>query len=80
MKQICLSELPLNTRAEVVRIDCAKSLKARLNELGLFEGEVISPVLKSPLGEPMAYKIGGALIALRNSDCDKITVEKNDSL
>ena len=76
MKQICLSELPLNTRAEVVKIDCEKSLKTRLNELGLFEGEVVFPVLKSPLGEPMAYKIGGALIALRNSDCDKITVKR----
>ena len=76
MKQICLSELPLNTRAEVVKIDCEKSLKTRLNELGLFEGEVISAMIKSPLGEPMAYKIGGALIALRNSDCDKITVKR----
>lgn len=76
MKQICLSELPLNTRAEVVKIDCEKNLKTRLNELGLFEGEVISPVLKSPLGEPKAYKIGGALIALRNSDCDIITVKR----
>lgn len=76
MKQICLSELPLNTRAEVISIDCEKSLKTRLNELGLFEGEVITSMLKSPLGEPMAYKIGGALIALRNSDCEKITVKR----
>ena len=77
MKQICLSELPLNTQAEVIKIDCEKNLKARLNELGLFEGEVISPMLISPLGEPRAYKIGGALIALRNSDCDKITVSRS---
>lgn len=75
MKQICLSELPINTRAEVVKIECEKSLRSRLNELGLFEGEVIYSVFKSPLGEPKAYLIGGALIALRNTDCDKITVE-----
>lgn len=76
MKQICLSELSINERAKVVRIDCEKSLKSRLNELGLFEGNVIAPELISPLGEPKAYKIGGALIALRDSDCDKITVKR----
>lgn len=76
MKQICLSELMINERAKVVTIECKKSLKSRLNELGLFEGNVITPALKSPLGEPKAYKIGGALIALRDSDCEKITVAR----
>lgn len=75
MKEICLSELPMNKRGEVVDINCEKRLKNRLYELGIFDGAVISPVLKSPFGEPRAYNVSGSLIALRGSDCDKISVK-----
>ena len=44
------------------------------SDLGLFEGNDICPVLKSPLGEPRAYRINEATIALRDFDCKKITV------
>ena len=75
MKILRLSELPMNTPAKVVSIGCDERLKQRLGELGLYEGETVTAVLKSPLGQPRAYMIGGAVIALRNSDCKKIKAE-----
>ena len=50
------------------------NLKQRLNDLGLCEGSVIKCLGYSPLGDPHAYLIGGAVIALRNSDCNYVKV------
>lgn len=74
MKKMQLSHLPLGRTAKVVCVDCNNKLKNRLSDLGLYEGNDICPVLKSPLGEPRAYRINEATIALRDSDCKKITV------
>ncbi len=74
MRSTQLNLLPLGRTAKVVRVDCNNKLKNRLSDLGLYEGNDICPVLKSPLGEPRAYRINEATIALRDSDCKKITV------
>ncbi len=71
-----LNQLMLNQSAVVEQINCSDKLKNRLYELGIYEGAVITPVLKSPFGEPKAYRAGDSVIALRNSDCDNITVKK----
>lgn len=73
-----LSELELNKIANIKNINCEKNLKRRLNDLGLYEGSEIIPVLKSPFNEPRAYMFNGSVIALRKSDCDKITVICNE--
>ena len=42
--------------------------------LGLIEGTVVSRVLTAPSGDPSAYLIRGAKIAIRNVSAGKITV------
>ena len=74
MRSTQLNLLPLGRTAKVVRVDCNNKLTNRLSDLGLYEGNDICPVLKSPLGEPRAYRINEATVALRDADCKKITV------
>lgn len=74
MKKMQLSHLPLGRTARVATVKCNNKLKNRLSDLGLYEGNEVCPVLKSPLGEPRAYRINGATIALRDKDCENITV------
>ena len=74
MRSTQLNLLPLGRTAKVVCVDCNNKLKNRLSDLGLYEGTDICPVLKSPLGEPRAYRINEATVALRDADCKKITV------
>lgn len=74
MNSTRLNLLPLGRTARVVHVECNDKLKSRLSDLGLYEGNYICPVLKSPLGEPRAYRINEATVALRDSDCRKITV------
>ncbi|HAM06670.1 MAG TPA: ferrous iron transport protein A, partial [Ruminococcaceae bacterium] len=46
-------------------------------DMGITEGEKIVPIMKSPFGDPTAYLSKGTVIALRESDCSKITVRLN---
>ena len=51
------------------------AIRRRLYDLGLIKGTKVSCVIKSPKGNPIAYNIRGAIIALRNSDTDKILIK-----
>lgn len=59
----------------VTVLNTKESLKRRLQELGLLEGTYLECVLKSPSGDPKAYRINGALIAIRHEDCNEILLQ-----
>lgn len=67
----------LNTGEEGIvtyfRKDCP--LLSRLLDLGLTEGTRVCCLLKSPSGDPKAYYIRGALIALRCEDASLVFVK-----
>lgn len=50
------------------------SMRRRLQDLGVVEGTIIECLQKSPSGDPIAYKIRGAIIALRSEDANKIII------
>lgn len=52
------------------------SLKRRLLDLGIIKGAKITPILKSPSGDPTAFEIRGTLIALRKEDASLILIKK----
>ena len=70
---LCLSALPEGESAYVTEIN---AMDRRLTDLGLVRGTRVTCVLKSPAGDPCAYLIRGALIALRRTDADGVTLER----
>lgn len=73
--------LTLNNVAEgqIIRVKQLLSqgtMRRRLLDLGLIEGTEIMCLQKSPAGDPVAYFIRGAVIALRSEDSCQILVEK----
>ena len=56
-------------RGTVKEITLTGSMRRRLQDIGLIPGTPVECVGKSPLGDPSAYLIRGAVIALRASDC-----------
>ena len=60
--------------AVVEAVDTELSLKQRLYDIGLVPGTRVKVVHQSPSGNPRAYLVRGAVIALRNCDARKITV------
>ncbi len=52
------------------------ALRRRLLDLGLVRGTVVKCVGKSPAGDPSAYLIRGAVIALRAGDSAMILLDE----
>lgn len=50
-------------------------MRRRLQDIGLIEGTEVLCLQKSPSGDPVAYLIRGAVIALRGEDSSKIILE-----
>lgn len=75
-KNICtLSDIKLGESAKVTSLKNCGSMRRRLQDIGLIEGTKVKCVLKSPCGDPSAYQIRGAVIALRNDDASDIYVK-----
>lgn len=50
------------------------SIRRRLLDIGLVEDTEVECLGKSPAGDPCAYLIRGAVIAIRSEDCRDILV------
>ena len=73
-----LSALALGESAEVVALaaSCRGAQRRRLLDLGLVPGTRVTSELRGPSGDPTAYRIRGALIALRRDQASHIFVHK----
>lgn len=69
-----LCDLNIDESAEVIKLTNQGAMRRRLQDIGLIEGTKVKCVLKSPLGDPKAYEIRGAVIAIREEDAGKIYV------
>ena len=73
---LCLSALPEGESAYVTQVRAGPAMDRRLIDLGLVRGTRVTCVLKSPAGDPCAYLIRGALVALRRADADGVALER----
>ncbi len=69
-----LNELKEGQNATVTDIKLSGAIRRRLLDLGLIKGTEVKCIMKSHHGDPIAYRIRGALIALRNCDTEHIYV------
>lgn len=72
--KLTLNNLPLNTKAVVNSVDCKGNLINRIYDFGIIKNCVITPIYRSPFGDPTAYLVKNAIIALRANDSKDITV------
>ena len=70
-----LFDLEIGEKCLIDKILCCGNIKRRLMDIGLIEDTVVECVNKSPQGDPKAFLIRGAVIALRQSDCQNILVK-----
>ena len=74
-KSVCsLTDLKIGETARVNKLSLTGSMRRIVQDIGLIEGTEVECVLKSPGGDPIAYQIRGAIIALRNEDSLNILV------
>ena len=65
-------------RARIKEITATGSIRRRLLDIGLVEGTEIKCVGKSPAGDPAAFSIRGAVIAIRSEDSSNVIAEITD--
>ena len=71
-----LSELELNQKCVIKKLNSNGIIHRRFQDLGLIPGNYVSCVLISPFGNPKAFKINGMVLAIRNEDSKLIEVER----
>jgi len=69
-----LTNLPPGKTALVVGLNFDGTIRRRLQDIGLIPGTRVECVQKSPLGDPIAYLIRGAIIALRSEDSSCVLI------
>jgi len=70
-----LSSLEPGESGRVVALRCEGFNRRRLLDLGLTSGTVVECAFPGPMGEPTAYRVRGALVALRREQGDEIEIE-----
>jgi ferrous iron transport protein A len=73
-EEIPLNQLPIGKKGFVSRLLSDGATRKRLLDLGIIDGTEIQPLYKSPSGNPVAYFVRGAVIALRYDVSDSIMV------
>ena len=73
---IALSTLAEGQSGYVTEIKTLPGLRRRLMDLGMVRGTRVTCLYRSPAGDPAAYLIRGAVIALRGADAGLVQVER----
>lgn len=69
-----LCDISAGSRFKVCGIDDCLPIKDRLAELGFRCGADVEKLHVGPCGSPIAYRVCGAVLAIRAEDAEKITV------
>lgn len=70
-----LSDTEIGEKYIVSGIYSGSDMRRRILDIGITVGSKIESLFASPFGEPVAYGIRGAVIALRREESEKIAVE-----
>lgn len=76
MEDLTLDRLRPGERGTVCRLAACGAMRRRLLDIGLTPGTAVDCVGRSPAGDPSAYLIRGAVIALRSCDAHGIYLAK----
>lgn len=74
MEDQTLDHLKIGQTAIITELTCTGITRRRLMDLGLLPGTRLTAELRSPLGDPTAYRVREALIALRREQARQIHI------
>ena len=70
-----LRQLKVNQKARVIRVQAQGELGRRIRDMGLVPGTEIQVMGRAPLRDPVALRVKGFTLSLRNNEADYIEVE-----
>lgn len=73
-----MRQMQINQTGQIVAVNVSGELGRRLRDMGLTKGADVTIQGKAPLNDPVALRIRGFTLSLRNSEADYIEVEVAD--
>lgn len=70
-----LNDLKVGQSATVDELNSSGSIRRRLLDIGLIGNTKVECIGKSPSGDPKAFLIRGAVIAIRSEDCEGVLIK-----
>lgn len=70
-----LRQLHVGQKAKITAVDALGEMNRRIRDMGLIPGTTVSVVGRAPLRDPVALRLSGVTISLRNSEADHIKVD-----
>jgi ferrous iron transport protein A len=74
-QQMTLNEIKPGQHGVVSELRTGGSMRRRLLDIGLIEDTRVECLGRSPCGDPSAFLIRGAVIAIRSEDCKNIIIK-----
>jgi ferrous iron transport protein A len=75
MQPICLRQMKPRQSGTIAAVTARGEMGRRIRDMGLVPGTVITVQGRAPLNDPVALRVMGFTLTLRNSEADFIQVE-----
>lgn len=75
MAKVNLRTMSINQRGVITSVKVGGELGRRIREMGLVPGTEITIKQRAPLNDPVALRVMGGTLTLRNNEADFIEVE-----
>ena len=69
-----LRDLQVGDKGRIERVSVSGELGRRIRDMGLVPGVTVSVVGRAPLHDPVALRLSGVTITLRNNEADYISI------
>lgn len=72
---INLRQMKIGQKGKIAKVEAQGLVNQRIRDMGLIPGAPVAVIGKAPLRDPVALRLSGVTIALRNNEADYIKVE-----
>ncbi len=78
MSKILMRQMAKNQSGTITAVKVGGELGRRIREMGIVPGTVITVQGRAPLNDPVALRVMGGTLTLRNNEADHIEIEVED--
>ncbi len=78
MSKIMMRQMAKNQSGTITAVKVGGELGRRIREMGIVPGTIITVQGRAPLNDPVALRVMGGTLTLRNNEADNIEIEVED--
>lgn len=78
MSKIIMRQMAKNQSGTITAVKVGGELGRRIREMGIVPGTIITVQGRAPLNDPVALRVMGGTLTLRNNEADHIEIEVED--